>query len=541
MLQAMFRTTALNWLMALTAAFLAGTPSARAEITVGLEVETDSFYDALDDEDGEWVELPHRGYVWSPRVDADWRPYSHGHWVFTGDHGWYWESDERFGWATYHYGRWHLDDEVGWVWVPGRQWGPAWVAWRHNDSHIGWAPLPPEAEWGGGSVSYVETFYEAPRYRTYWSFCEPRHITDVNVYSYIAPPTQTIVLFNQTRPVVNNYTVVNQTIINQGVPVQQIQNVTHKAVPVTKLALSNTAPKFAPGGKKTAGVIQAFVPAKPAAGSAAPLSKPKLVATPAQIKAKRTPAGLAQAQQAKATTTVDPAVAAPPPAAVNVAPSADPHISNTTKAAIGTAAVAGGAALVAPHLGKSAVPQPPPAAGTLVKKHVGAPVAAPPVTTTAPAHTAAQVQAPSQPKVNHLRNTGRINPVPHAPPPHITAQHKVMPPAAYHPTSAAGKASAIRHAPPPRQVAPAALRAAPPAALRAGPPPVARAAPPAALRAAPPAALRAAPPSAALRAGPRPLPHPPAAVVQRAPPPPPAAKKVVKKPYDPNHPEQQPQ
>ena len=102
------------------------------------------FYDSLSSH-GSWFETADYGYVWQPVAvrDNNWRPYSHGRWVCS-DRGWNWDSDEPFGWATYHYGRWALLRGRGWIWVPGSEWAPSWVSWRQNDSHIGWAPLPPE-------------------------------------------------------------------------------------------------------------------------------------------------------------------------------------------------------------------------------------------------------------------------------------------------------------------------------------------------------------------------------------------------------------
>lgn len=102
------------------------------------------FYDSLSSY-GSWFETPDYGYVWQPVVvrDSNWRPYSRGRWACS-DRGWTWISEEPFGWATYHYGRWALLRDRGWIWVPGAEWAPCWVSWRENDSHIGWAPLPPE-------------------------------------------------------------------------------------------------------------------------------------------------------------------------------------------------------------------------------------------------------------------------------------------------------------------------------------------------------------------------------------------------------------
>jgi len=92
---------------------------------------------------GQWVDTPEYGTVWQPTaVDSDWQPYMFGHWAWT-EAGWAWMSDEPFGWAVYHYGRWAWSPDLGWLWVPGRVWGPAWVAWRSYDGYAGWCALGP--------------------------------------------------------------------------------------------------------------------------------------------------------------------------------------------------------------------------------------------------------------------------------------------------------------------------------------------------------------------------------------------------------------
>ena len=101
---------------------------------------------------GQWVDMPPYGQVWHPAAASDpaWRPYSQdGHWVFTAS-GWFWQTDSPWGALVFHYGRWNLDPNAGWVWVPGYNWGPSWVAWRHSDGYYGWAPLPPAAEFRVG-------------------------------------------------------------------------------------------------------------------------------------------------------------------------------------------------------------------------------------------------------------------------------------------------------------------------------------------------------------------------------------------------------
>src|SRR5580700_2595938 len=121
----------------------------------------DVFYTKLSSDEGNWVEAGNYGYCFRPRVSADWRPYRDGHWVWS-DRGWYWNSNERFGWATYHYGRWANVDGTGWCWVPGNQWAPAWVSWRQGNEHVGWAPLPPEADVSPGQSisSWSDSYYD---------------------------------------------------------------------------------------------------------------------------------------------------------------------------------------------------------------------------------------------------------------------------------------------------------------------------------------------------------------------------------------------
>ena len=119
----------------------AAIPSVEAQQSVSL----DFFYDNLAPY-GSWQDVGDYGYCWQPYdVDSDWQPYSNGRWVYT-DVGWTWDSSEPFGWAVYHYGRWANLNGIGWIWTPGTEWGPGWVSWRHSPRYVGWAPLPPEAQ-----------------------------------------------------------------------------------------------------------------------------------------------------------------------------------------------------------------------------------------------------------------------------------------------------------------------------------------------------------------------------------------------------------
>jgi hypothetical protein len=149
----------------------------------GAQVDVSIFYDGLSS-DGDWVEMPDYGWSWAPRVERGWRPYTRGQWVNTDD-GWYWDSDERFGWAAYHYGRWVNDRYYGWVWVPGTEWAPAWVSWRHVNR---------------------------------------------GVYQQVLPPAQNVTIINVTNNV-TNYTVVNERVVDRGIAVANVERAVGRPVP----------------------------------------------------------------------------------------------------------------------------------------------------------------------------------------------------------------------------------------------------------------------------------------------------------------------
>ena len=128
-------------------------------------VTFDLFYEALEPL-GQWIVVDDYGYAWQPYAATetpDWRPYTVGSWANT-EAGWTWMSEEEFGWAVYHYGRWVKLNDIGWAWVPGYEWAPSWVSWRrsNDDEYIGWAPLPPEAQYepDTGFGTWVDDYYD---------------------------------------------------------------------------------------------------------------------------------------------------------------------------------------------------------------------------------------------------------------------------------------------------------------------------------------------------------------------------------------------
>ena len=197
------------------------------------EVDVELFYTELD-QHGRWFEHRTYGYVWSPDVDPDWRPYTRGRWVMTEEHGWLWESDEPFGWAVFHYGRWFLDEDAGWVWVPGTVWGPAWVAWRTSDEQVGWAPLPPEAEWRGDAVHFSPSYYDRPRYAAAWCFVPVALLTSAVVYRHIYRPSRNVYFVRQTRWVPPLRGVGNR-VINIGYDRHRYERITRRPLTIVRI------------------------------------------------------------------------------------------------------------------------------------------------------------------------------------------------------------------------------------------------------------------------------------------------------------------
>ena len=233
------RASALTFLALALSVGLAniGPATTSAAGAVAVRGEIGFFYDALAPY-GSWVDVATYGDVWVPRVPTWWRPYSDGHWVFTDD-GWCWVDDEPWGWATFHYGRWYFDDDYGWAWVPGTVWAPAWVAWRHGDGFIGWAPLPPQIGWRAGfGLAFAGGDFDAVIAPHFWCFVDERHFGAPAVRGYLAPPARNVTFVRATRNI-TSYTVVNNRVFNRGVDVRQIERITGRAVPRMRIVDRN--------------------------------------------------------------------------------------------------------------------------------------------------------------------------------------------------------------------------------------------------------------------------------------------------------------
>jgi hypothetical protein len=203
-----------------SAARAASSPSASA---TGQVVVTDVtvFYEPLAPY-GRWFQHSRFGYCWIPNgIAAGWRPYTHGYWDYTDD-GWAWVSYDSWGWGPYHYGRWEFDPGYGWIWIPGTVWGPAWVAWRRGPGYIGWAPLPYEARWdvGVGLVNFDYDRYIEPQW---YCFVGERHFGDRYVERVIEVPARNVTIIHSTTYITNNYTVINNRVVNRGIERAEVQ------------------------------------------------------------------------------------------------------------------------------------------------------------------------------------------------------------------------------------------------------------------------------------------------------------------------------
>ena len=151
--------------------------------------------------------------------------------------GWYWNSNERFGWATYHYGRWVNIGGTGWCWVPGNQWAPAWVSWRESNEHVGWAPLPPEADFSAHQSisSWSDSYYDVGP--AAYAFINYSHWREPSYTRFIERPERNVQIISETRNVTNIVT--NNNVINNfGPPVQTVATRTNQNIQQVKLALS---------------------------------------------------------------------------------------------------------------------------------------------------------------------------------------------------------------------------------------------------------------------------------------------------------------
>ena len=169
---------------------------------------------------GTWIELGTGVTVWRPAgIGQGWAPYTQGYWDWTND-GWYWQSNEPFGYITFHYGRWYYDDYYGWIWIPDNEWAPAWVEWRYDSDYIGWAPLPPYANFSINFGIHFTTNYFTPYH--HWHFISYRYMCDPYSYRYYVPSNNIYAIYTRTK-YRTNYGYSDGRVINRGVNIDYVR------------------------------------------------------------------------------------------------------------------------------------------------------------------------------------------------------------------------------------------------------------------------------------------------------------------------------
>ncbi|HEV2455559.1 MAG TPA: DUF6600 domain-containing protein [Verrucomicrobiae bacterium] len=184
---------------------------------------------------GNWVNVPGYGLCWAPAVGPGWRPYyDGGHWEYT-DAGYYWQSDYPWGDIAFHYGRWayvSLAADPGWVWVPGFDYAPSWVVWRHDDAdgYIGWAPLPPGAVFMNGDWFFrgarVGMDFDFGLGAGYFTFVGYDHFWEHNYRLWVVPHDRVYYAYHHSG-IVASYRFEHGVFFNVGLPRDRMVVYTH--------------------------------------------------------------------------------------------------------------------------------------------------------------------------------------------------------------------------------------------------------------------------------------------------------------------------
>ena len=224
---------------------------------------------------GNWINVAGYGPCWQPTavvVNPGWQPYCNsGHWVYS-DCGWYWVSDYSWGWAPFHYGRWFRHNQWGWCWAPDTVWGPSWVSWRYTEGYCGWAPLPPTAcftpgigfTYFGHHVGFGFSFGLGANC---YAFVPIDHFFDHHPHRYRVPSNNVNHFYNHTVVVNQIVEGNNRTIINRGIPVRHMAEVTHLDIHTVHVRdVANPVTARAERGDRGGQTLPAYRPNLPAPG-----------------------------------------------------------------------------------------------------------------------------------------------------------------------------------------------------------------------------------------------------------------------------------
>lgn len=226
---------------------------------------------------GTWINVD-GNWCWQPNataIDEDWAPYcNHGRWVWT-DYGWTWVSNYTWGWAPFHYGRWFRRDPYGWLWLPDNEWGPAWVVWRSGPDYCGWAPLPPRSRFvPGRGFFFGETLvgddFEFGLSFGDFFFVPMEHFHDRHLFAQVVPSSHAEGIYAKTAPERKSLSIVNNHLVNVGVPVAAVEKATKTRIAPVAL----TEEHLRPGESIRATAVSGnkLVIYKPAIAAAAPES-----------------------------------------------------------------------------------------------------------------------------------------------------------------------------------------------------------------------------------------------------------------------------
>lgn len=198
-----------------------------AVVHAGVRVDFEFFYKELSPY-GDWRQVKPYGWVWYPSAAKDWRPYTIGYWVFTDDYGWIWISTDPWGSIPFHYGRWFYDSDDGWAWVPGTEWGPAWVGWRSGDGFIGWAPLPPDAEFDPG-IGFTLSDQNFDIDQDAWCFVPTSRFLSPRIGQAIVSRSRSTDLIDRTTNV-THYIIIDRRVVNRSIDLRRFEKETRTQV-----------------------------------------------------------------------------------------------------------------------------------------------------------------------------------------------------------------------------------------------------------------------------------------------------------------------